>query len=319
MIDLRTHVISLVAVFLALGIGLLLGLSLADRQPVTQTQQGLITRLESQYDRLRGENESLAGRVQQLSQSLAQEQQAHGELLDLLVGGRLQGLRVALFDLGSPDEESAVRSLLEQAGAQVTLVATFLGPLEPPRSSDWEAWSAALGLPADDRQGLEQAAVQALVAQLGTPLQAPGPGGGRVDGPLFARLAIEEGLLRASVFQPGPYDAALVLVGLDGFSSRQAADLAGGLLAALRQNGVRAVAAEPSTLQPSVVTPLARTQGVSSVDDIDHVAGQVSAVYLLGGLASGSYGTKPGTQAPYPALVAPPVSPAAPAQGGSGG
>ncbi|MDI3299454.1 MAG: copper transporter [Bacillota bacterium] len=319
MIDLRTHVISLVAVFLALGIGLLLGLSLADRQPVSRTQQGLIARLESQYDRLHTENENLASRVQELSQSVARQQQANGELLDMLVGRRLSGLRVAIFDLGAPDQEAAIRPVLERAGARVTLIAAFPGPFQPAGAADRRAWSEALGLPAGDPAALEQAALEALVQQLGTPLASPGPGGSQVDGPLFARLAMDEGLVRASVLQPGPYDAALVLVGLDGFTSRQAADLAGGLLAALRQNGVRVVAAEPSTLQPSVVTALAQADGVSSVDDIDRVQGQVSAVYLLGALASGSYGTKPGAQAAFPALTAPALAPAGSPPGGNGG
>ncbi|MDI3317426.1 MAG: copper transporter [Bacillota bacterium] len=319
MIDLRTHIVSLVAVFLALGIGLLLGLALADHQPVSRTQQELVARLESQYERLHNDNEKLASRVQQLSRTAALARRDNGDLIEMLVGTRLKGIRVAIFDLGAPDQEAAIRPVLQTAGAEVTLIATFPGPFEPADSQGWQAWSQALGVPVSDPQGLKQAALQTLVQQLGTPAAA-GPAGTRIDGPLFSRLALSQGLVRVSVLRPGPYDAALILVGPDGFSPRQASELAGALADLLHQKGVRVVAAEPSTLQPSVVTALAQAGDLSTVDDVDRVQGQVSTVYLLASLASGSYGIKPGAQAAFPPGISTPApAPQSRSSGVSGG
>src|SRR5688572_24831727 len=108
MFDIRYHIASLLAVFCALGIGLLVGLGLADKGVVTKAQSNLI-------DNLRGD----------IASSREQAETAEGErdaldryaeaTLDPLIGGALSGKVVGVVSVGpfAEEVEGAVAQALE--------------------------------------------------------------------------------------------------------------------------------------------------------------------------------------------------------------
>ena len=53
MLDIRYHVASLVAVFIALGVGILIGSTLVGGDVMIEQQQKMISQLESQFNELR--------------------------------------------------------------------------------------------------------------------------------------------------------------------------------------------------------------------------------------------------------------------------
>ena len=71
-----------------------------------------------------------------------------------------------------------------------------------------------------------------------------------------------------------------------------------GLMGGLGLGNAPVVGTETTTTAPSQV-PWYRSHGLSSVDNLNQLAGKVSLVFGLGG-ASGSYGTKPTAQALLP-------------------
>jgi len=54
-LDIRYHIASLVAVFLALGLGILIGASLLDEGRLVESQEKLIVGLEKRFDTLQAE------------------------------------------------------------------------------------------------------------------------------------------------------------------------------------------------------------------------------------------------------------------------
>ncbi|MBX6351461.1 MAG: copper transporter [Clostridia bacterium] len=126
MIDWRTHALSLVAVFLALGIGIAIGGMLGSKgEAVVAEQQSVIRDLEG---RLAKADDDLQALRQEL---LAEEsaRQAAEELLAQLVqesaAGLLAGRQVALVNLGAPTLEGEALAALRTAGARAGPILTI--------------------------------------------------------------------------------------------------------------------------------------------------------------------------------------------------
>ncbi|HEX2292120.1 MAG TPA: copper transporter, partial [Gaiellaceae bacterium] len=103
MFDLRYHVASLAAVFLALIIGILVGAGLAARTDVEGSERRV---LQDRIRELEQRNDDLTAQGEQVRQ----EQQAMDEYIDAtyapLMNGRLRGTRVAMLFTGPADQGS---------------------------------------------------------------------------------------------------------------------------------------------------------------------------------------------------------------------
>lgn len=123
MISQRYHVYSLVAVFLALTIGVLLGISIGggssgSRDAIARQSQA-IARLNQQFKeystRLAAKQEGLDHAVQHLREADA----LIGAFLPNLLAGKLAGRTAAIVQIGSDDDTlAAVRQSLHSAGAK---------------------------------------------------------------------------------------------------------------------------------------------------------------------------------------------------------
>ena len=106
MINLRYHVVSLVAVFLALGLGVIMGSTVIDRVTVDQLRNQL-DRVESSVKQTRKENGQLSGRLRVWDQFADQAR-------DQVLRARLQTVPVLIvgvddIDHGPVDEQAAPR------------------------------------------------------------------------------------------------------------------------------------------------------------------------------------------------------------------
>lgn len=117
MVNLRYHIVSLTAVFLALGIGLTLGSSFLDRVTV-DTLNNQLTTLEAQIGETRDENRDLGRRAGALSDRDGMLAEQLGERV---LGGRLTDVPVLVIATAGTDQAWVDRtvSALGASGAQV--------------------------------------------------------------------------------------------------------------------------------------------------------------------------------------------------------
>lgn len=121
-IDMKYHVVSLVAVFMALGVGIFLGsnTSFMDIETLLKKQDAVITTLEQGQKSLERENKRIQGTMGNQEQYIKDLEQ---KTIPLLMDGRLQGQRVALVAIGSfrnaGIDENVVADLLGRADAAV--------------------------------------------------------------------------------------------------------------------------------------------------------------------------------------------------------
>ncbi|HEX3706256.1 MAG TPA: copper transporter [Mycobacteriales bacterium] len=307
-IDFRYHIVSLVAVFLALALGLFLG--------STSLQSTVTHSLQKQADRVTTENQSLEGKNGQLGQELSASQAFADAVEPYAVSDKLVDAGIAVVSAPGVDDgdRSALIHTLVLAGATVTadvrLQSSYLDPNQDATLAQLASQLAGTHpLPTGD--GATQAGTElarALVTRPGARITSTR----RIE--LILSTLTDAKMISVSGNAPvRPADLVVVLVPVgsapDGSASavQQDNDLIG-LARALRRGSSGLVVAAP-TLQSGAnngVIAVIRadsslTKTISTVDADDTSVGRVATVLALSAAPSGTTGRYGSTQkAPLP-------------------
>jgi hypothetical protein len=300
MFDLRYHVASLAAVFIALAVGIVIGVAIASGGGVEDTTKAV---LEGDKRRL----EERLQEAQERAERSEERQRAVNQLVEraypAIMDGRLADDEIGVVFLGpiDPAVRSAVEKTLTDAGSGAPVRVT------------------GLELPADPTALEDLIANDPTLAAFGTEgdIEGLGRGLGRefVDGgdtPVWEaadELIVEEGVGSTLT----PLDGVVVVRSWspptedaspeDEEAAAATEQLLDGLLDGLEDGSVPVVGVERTGADPSSVSYF-RDRGISTVNDVDAVAGQVALAVLLAGGRPGAYGVGDDVDA-----VAPPIEP----------
>jgi copper transport outer membrane protein MctB len=286
MFDFRYHVASLAAVFLALIIGILVGVGIADRGYLDKGTRGLLEQRVADLQKKLDQTAQQAG-------NLGRDQDAARAYINqtypVLVRNRLRGKRLAVVFVGSVDGgvRSAVTRALTDAGGQQLRLRALTVPIDAPQIDAKLASSPKAGTFGG------QGRFEALGRALGQELMVGG------ETPLWN--ALTDTLVEQR--EGGSKDAAdgVVLVRTAKPQKGATSRFLLGLYAGLGSAGVPAVGAEASDARKSAIS-VYQQAGLSSVDDVDTPAGKLALVLLLQGAPSGQYGVKKTADAALPSL-----------------
>jgi len=276
--DFRYHALSLAAVLFALALGVLLGVAIGDTNLVSSAKSGVVHNLESEVRQGRTEAARLQGR-------LTGEEALAGGLYPLAVHELLAGRNVGLVFLGGASDQvnALVRAAVAAAGGDVTTVVAVREPLELEALAreSRDAHFSALGSSVPLVQGFGDIVGRQLVG-----------GGPDVTHELISR--VRGSLLSAFDGQLTRLEGLVVMraepPGMSAQDSEAGEAFESGLLGGVGAAGVTAVGVELTSTQPSQV-PWYRGERISSVDDLQDLAGQAALDYALAGYR-GTFGTK---------------------------
>jgi hypothetical protein len=276
MFDLRYHVASLAAVFLALIIGILVGVGIADPGLLDKGTKNLLNHqiadLRAKLDA--ASKHSAAGvREQKAAESYIKE------TYPILVRNRLRGKHVAVVFVGKVDPglSAAVDRALLDAGAEETRLRALKIPFDE-RQVDSRLASDSNGQSYVGKANLEN-----LGRALGEELVSGG------DTPLWDSLT-EALVNQRSGASKTPVDGVVVIRTVKpqrGGTSR----FLFGFYQGLSSPGLPAIGVESTDTKPSAVAIFGKA-GLSTVDDVDDPAGKLALVLLLAGAPGGHYGVK---------------------------
>jgi hypothetical protein len=290
MFDYRYHALSLAAVLFALALGVLIGVAIGDSNLVSSAKNGIVHNLNSEVSEARS-------KASQLQERLGDEEQFANGLYPLAVHELLAGRGVGLVFLGGSSDQvnSLVSGAVTQAGGDLATVVAVREPLD------------LAGL-AHDAAGTHYSALAgspALIERFGELAGRQLVSGGqlvakellsRVRGSLFSafdgQLTRLEGLV---VMRAEPS-------GMSAEASEDTAAFESGLLAGVAAVGVQAVGVELSGQEDSQV-PWYKEKKLSSVDDLDALAGQAALAYALAG-EHGTFGMKSTADSLLPSVTA---------------
>jgi hypothetical protein len=120
-IDMRYYLASLVAVFFALGLGILIGTSLSSDGRFVAEQANLLDAIEAQLVQFKNEIAQLELDKTEAMAEINFYQQFAESVLPILVNGQLRGVKINLLDYG-PKSSSIVEKVTLLAGADVTKI-----------------------------------------------------------------------------------------------------------------------------------------------------------------------------------------------------
>jgi len=294
MVNLRYHIVSLVAVFLALGIGVVMGSTVIDRG-IVDVLNGRVRRVENSLKTMRDANRHQGDQLRVWSDFAAQAQ-------DQLLVGRLKDVPVLLVGVTGVDRRPVedLRDQLLVANARVEGTLWLTRKLRLDDDAATRALAQAIDV-APDRPDVVR---RALTARLGGSLttgSAPAPNvlnalrdSGFVDFEAPPGAAAEIGRDLSGLLLPG---TRTVLV--SGAGAQVADDqLAIPLAQTMAEQGAPAIAAEAGQDTRggrSVFVGLLRNNSdvsgrITTVDNLESLVGQVAVVLAIGELAAPRYG-----------------------------
>jgi hypothetical protein len=282
MYNLRYHLASLVAVFLALTIGLMLGSVVAEKGYLDAQQAVLVQGLQEDFGQLREANDRLQ----------SDYERDHGFTVwvaEAFSVGLLEGRTVLVIDdRQDSDALAAASDAIVQAGGRVVR-AVFSEPvlgLDDAALRDVVRSFKPLAGSGFDRD-LATELVTGLASELATLAPQTTP---------YLDALVEADVLELWGWDPGHGIDGVVLMGsFDGNAEPTLVRL----VSRLHELGVTAVAAETSDGDGVVVTACLEA-GLSAVDAIDLPQGSLSLALVLSGRAEGHFGIRDGADSLYP-------------------
>ncbi len=281
----RYHAVSLVAVFIALAIGILVGAEFGG-DTLNNTRKNLERSLVDNLQEARDRSDQLGG-------ELGRSNEFSSRVYPVLVRDRLDGRRIGLVAIGDlPGEVSdSIEEALGPTGARLVGVGVVREPVDV-RGLAGDLSKTRFSDIAHDPETLSAfgTGVGRQVVRGGTLIDT-------VRGHLFSRASGNFGNLDGVIvvrIQPekmGPKRTAL------------AAQLESGLMSGIVATKTPAVGVEVSDGEVSSIS-FFQGNDLSSVDDVDLVAGRLATVFALLG-AEGSFGVKGSADRLLPDLLAP--------------
>ncbi len=268
----RYHATSLIAVFLSLAIGILIGAEFGG-DALRTTRKNLEASLVGNLQDARSKTDELNG-------ELSRSNQFAERVYPVLTRDRLKGKRVAIVALGGlPSEISrAVEEGLGPTGAQLVGVGVVREPV------DVSGFAADLSKTRFYNLQTNPDQLTALGKGLGRQLVIGGTLPDVVRGQLFSRASGSFGALDAViVVRNQPTDMGPV-------QRSTAAQFESALLSGMTGTRTPAVGIETTTTEPSSIS-FFQGNTLSSVDDVDLTAGRLAMVSAMLG-TEGSFGVK---------------------------
>ncbi|MGB9798192.1 MAG: copper transporter, partial [bacterium] len=163
MISLRYHLLSLVSVFLALAIGILIGSAFVMRADLRSISQ----RLQKEFSEVREEVRKERETSRQIEAILGNYRRFAQSVIPLLVRGRLAGQRIGIIYIGNVEDKviSELEETIEAAGGQVSFLISLLPSQIRNLSEGYEEFFVSLSndLLWGNKRGLEYLAGQNLI------------------------------------------------------------------------------------------------------------------------------------------------------------
>jgi hypothetical protein len=289
--DFRYHLASLAAVFIAIVLGILVGIGLSGRGFVNDAER---SNLEGRIADLQSQRDAAIALVTEAERSGSALDEYTNDTYLALVRSRLPDAAIGTLFVGPVDQgvSGAVERAVRDAGGSQTRLRSLTVPLDGP----------ALDKALRDRPALRRYAGPDARGELGRALGREFVRGGATplwDAVSALLVAEQSGPLRPPI-------GGAVVARTAQPQSGETKDFLSGLYRGLGRSGAVGVGVDSATAD-TAAAPAFRRAGLSTVDSIERSHGRVALVALLAGSSPGSYGVEDnaldGVLPPVPALT----------------
>lgn len=280
MIDLRYHIVSIVAVFLALGLGILIGSSIVSDDLMVAQQQKMIDRLDDQFSTLKERENNLL--AENASQSLIinnYENFSQG-MLTPIVKDRLQGTNLAVVVSGDREIPANLINSLTIAGANVNTQTIVLSNINMKDAGLRDKLIKFYALESNVASDVLRKRVAVSVGMLLANQLSP-----------EAQKFLEDNnLIKTSGIYTNPVNKVILIGGTDKLTTSFPESFDTSLIDTLMSQGKEVIGVESSLAKYSYMKTYQK-YNMTTIDNIDLSLGQISLALAMIG-EPGDYGTK---------------------------
>ncbi|MGI6129141.1 MAG: copper transporter [bacterium] len=269
-INIRYLVVTLIAVFMALGIGILIGFQLDSNAIILRQQTELIASLESTFDNLTQTNQTLRTEVDNLQNILEQKRVFSENIATEYLRYKLDGLNIVIIEASEDLLYPYLKNTLQMAGANINASVVITDKVL-----------------AIDK--IEQPSVAPISKSIVDSIAF-----GQTEG---IKQLEQQGFVQVS----GNFDIApdfVILVGGNNTKTNKLETVDIPLIRELKKTSIRIVGVERSDIEHSCMECYQK-EGISTVDNVDTIIGQTSLVLIMTG-KEGNYGIKASANALLP-------------------
>jgi hypothetical protein len=280
MIDFKYHVVSIVAVFLALAMGILIGSTIVSNDVMVGQQQKIIDKLEEQFSDLREHESVLMAEDVKKSKMITNYENFAQSILVPVVTGQLQGRNVAVVVSGGQTIPGGILNTLTLAGASVGSQAIVLDSINMKDSKLRADLIDYFALGSNTTSDVLRQKVAESLALMVT---------NQAD-PALSVFLNENKLVKITYTNNNPIDTVILIGGSDvlGQSFPEGFDTT--LIKALLKTGIQVIGTESSQVKLSYMKYYQKFS-ITTIDNIDMSVGQISMVLALND-QPGNYGIK---------------------------
>lgn len=280
MVELRYHVVSLIAVFLALGLGILIGSTIVRDNLIAEQQIKMIDRLEDQFYILRERESQLISENEYFKQVINNYENYSQVLLPAIVHEKLRGQKVGIVVTGGKEMPAGLLNALSISGAEVISQTVILANIGLQEDNIKEKVSSYYGVEDDNDTDLLRRHIARSVAYI---VSAEAESGNA----LFLQ---ENNLVKMNGSYDQVPDGIVIIGGADNISTYFPEDFDMPFIEQLINLDKRVFAVENADI---TLPYMEFYQGfnITTVDNIDYSPGQISLILAMEG-EPGDYGVK---------------------------
>jgi len=275
MFDMRAYVVSLIAVFLALAIGILLGTVVVDKGVLVEQQKSLLQNIQAQITELRQRNNELREQAKRSDEFATR-------VYSDVIANRLAGKNILLIVTpgASAKVKKELTDTISTAGGNLSVMAITSNTLE---FEDQRVFNQIMAyFPGEDlvRQDYLRRIAQELAVDLNGEKEFS-----------FSSLLSNLNLIVLEGAWPNKPDAVVVMGEEERKINNFLVNFVLPFAGKLKEMAVPVIITELENSETSYITKYKQAGAAATVDNIDTIYGKVALVYALNG-SRGNFGTK---------------------------
>jgi outer membrane murein-binding lipoprotein Lpp len=291
-IDIKYHIASLVAVFLALGIGVLIGSAVLGTNVndiVMNQQKQIVDELNRKMDQIRKDNKAVQEEINHYKSALDISKEFETKTLPILVANKLYGRQVAIIETTNYGINDQWINTLKNSGAKVKSITAVQEGFSLKNEETRKGIAAKLML-----SNTSEAAVTKEVAnELAVALTS-------AQNPEKLHYFEQLGLIKTSGEYGVPVNAVIFVGGSQIDMGDRCANFDLPMISYFLSKNIPVYGVEPSNVVFSYMKQYQKLK-MSTIDNIDMISGQVSLVMAVYG-KPGNYGIKTSARQLMPAI-----------------
>lgn len=280
MIDLRYHIASIVAVFLALALGILIGSTIVGDNLIVEQQKKMIDRLELQFYDLRESESILSSDNLRLNKIISNYENYSQSLIPALVKGRLEGTQIGVIISGDNELPAGMINALSSAGAAIVSKTVVLSGLSLQDEEVRKRVIEFYGLETDSENDVLR---QHIARSVATVIENNGE-------PEVVEFLQNNNLIKFSGANKTPLAGVIILGGANDYSFYFADSFDSALIDELNSNSIKVYGVEQYQAVYSYMEQYSQ-KNISTIDNVELSLGQISLVFAMAG-EPGNYGMK---------------------------